>query len=68
MSVKEDYINLCEARIEALEKELKMMTDWICRDNLLLRELPRQVTLDQFECYKEGVREDENTRGGTQSR
>jgi len=60
MSIKDDYIKLCEARIEALEKELKLMTDWICRDNLLLRELPREVTLDQFKCYKEGVKEDED--------
>ena len=59
MSVKEQYIHLLEARVEALEKELQLMTDWICRDNLLLRELPRQVTLDQFKCYKEGVQEDE---------
>lgn len=61
MSVKEQYIHLLEARVEALEKELQLMTDWICRDNLLLRELPRQVTLDQFKCYKEGVQEDEAT-------
>jgi len=61
MSVKEQYIQLLEARVEALEKELQLMTDWICRDNLLLRELPRQVTLDQFKCYKEGVQEDEAT-------
>jgi len=61
MSVQEQYIDLLEARVEALEKELQLMTDWICRDNLLLRELPRQVTLDQFKCYKEGVQEDEAT-------
>ena len=59
MSVKEQYIHLLEARVEALEKELQLMTDWICRDNLILRELPREVTLDQFKCYKEGVKEDE---------
>ena len=61
MSVQEQYIDLLEARVEALEKELQLMTDWICRDNLLLRELPREVTLDQFKCYKEGVKEDEAT-------
>ena len=61
MSVQDQYIDLLEARVEALEKELQLMTDWICRDNLLLRELPRQVTLDQFKCYKEGVQEDEAT-------
>lgn len=59
MDIKEQYLNLCEARVEALEKELQLMTDWICRDNLLLRGLSRQVTLDQFKCYKEGVKEDE---------
>ena len=59
MSVKEQYTQLLEARVEALEKELQLMTDWICRDNLLLRGLSRQVTLDQFKCYKEGVKEDE---------
>ena len=59
MSVQEQYIDLLEARVEALEKELQLMTDWICRDNLLLRGLSRQVTLDQFKCYKEGVKEDE---------
>ena len=59
MSVQDQYIKLLEARVEALEKELQLMTDWICRDNLLLRGLSRQVTLDQFKCYKEGVKEDE---------
>ena len=59
MSVQEQYIKLLEARVEALDKELQLMTDWICRDNLLLRGLSRQVTLDQFKCYKEGVKEDE---------
>ena len=61
MSVQDQYIKLLEARVEALEKEFQLMTDWICRDNLLLRGLSRQVTLDQFKCYKEGVKEDETT-------
>jgi len=41
-----------------LEKELQLMTDWICRDNRLLRGLTPEITLAQFKCYKEGVNED----------
>ena len=59
MSIKDQYLDLCEARVEALAKELQLMTDWICRDNSLLRGLSPEITLDQFKCYKEGVKEDE---------
>ena len=61
MSIKDQYLDLCEARVEALEKELQLRTDWICRDNSLLRGLSPEVTLDQFKCYKEGVKEDEDS-------
>ena len=61
MDIKDQYLNLCEARVEALEKELQLMTDWICRDNRVLRGLSPEITLDQFKCYKEGVKEDEAT-------
>ena len=61
MSVQDQYIELLEARVEALEKELQLMTDWICRDNRILRGLSPEITLDQFKCYKEGVKETETT-------
>lgn len=53
MSAKDQYIDLCEARVQALEKELQLLTDWVCRNNEVLRDISPETTMDMFNAYKQ---------------
>ena len=59
MSAKDQYIDLCEARVSALEKELNLMTDWIVREHEVLRGWSKETTLLMFNTYKAAINENE---------
>jgi len=52
MSVKDTYIDLCEARIEALTRELDLLKQFIQRDFKLFRGIDGDSTMLMFEAYK----------------
>lgn len=57
MSIKDQYLSLCEARVEALEKELKLLTDWVCRNNEVTKDISPETTMDMFNRYKKNLNE-----------
>lgn len=59
MSAKDQYIDLCEARVSALEKELNLMTDWIVREHEVLKGWSKETTLLMFNAYKKRINEKE---------
>lgn len=59
MSAKDQYIDLCEARVSALEKELNLMTDWIVREHEVLKGWSKETTLLMFNTYKAAINENE---------
>lgn len=59
MSAKDQYIDLCEARVSALEKELNLMTDWIVREHEVLKGWSKDTTLLMFNAYKKRINEKE---------
>ena len=52
MSAKDQYIDLCEARIEALERELNTLKNFIIRD-YSLRDISAEAVMDMYNAYKE---------------
>ena len=51
MSIKDQYLNLCEARVEALEKEIQLYKKFIARD-YARRDIDAQTTEDLFKAFK----------------
>jgi len=58
MSAKDNYIDLCEARIEALEKEVNHLKNFIIRD-YSLRDIGSDTVLAMYEAYKKNNNEDQ---------
>lgn len=52
MSVKDQYIDLCEARVEALLNEIRLHNEYLIRQ-ANLKGLSAQVALDLFKAFKE---------------
>ena len=52
MSAKDQYIDLCEARIEALERELNTLKNFIIRD-YSLKGISADTVMDMYNAYKE---------------
>ena len=56
MSAKEQYIDLCEARVEALEQEVNHLKNFIIRD-YSLRDISAETVLAMFNAYKKAINE-----------
>lgn len=56
MSPKEQYIDLCEARIEALEQEVNHLNNFIIRE-YSLRNISSETVLAMFNRYKKSLNE-----------
>jgi len=52
MSVKEQYIQLLEARVEALEKEINTLKNFVIRD-YSLKGISAETVMDMYNAYKE---------------
>lgn len=59
MSIKDQYLDLCEARVSALEKELELLMDFVARD-YERRDIERETVVDLFNKYKENVKKESN--------
>lgn len=58
MSAKDQYIDLCEARVEALETELNHLKNFIFRD-FSRRDIDADTVLAMFNAYKKLLNETE---------
>ena len=52
MSVQEQYIDLLEARVEALERELNTLKNFVIRD-YSLKGISSDTVMDMYNAYKE---------------
>lgn len=52
MSVKDNYIDLCEARIDALTRELDLLKQFVKRDFKLFRDIDGDSTMAMFQAFK----------------
>jgi len=52
MSAKDQYIDLCEARVEALANEVRLLKEFIIRD-YSLKGISAQGAIDLFNAFKE---------------
>jgi hypothetical protein len=52
MSVKDQYIDLCEARVEALLNEIRLHNEYLIRQ-ANLNGLSAQAALDLFKAFKD---------------
>ena len=52
MSVKDQYIDLCEARVEALYNEVILLKEFIIRD-YATKGISGQMAMDLFKAFKE---------------
>jgi hypothetical protein len=52
MSAKDQYIDLCESRIEALEKEINTLKNFVIRD-YSLKGISAEAVMDMYNAYKE---------------
>jgi hypothetical protein len=59
IQMKDQYIDLCEARVDALEKELELLMDFVARD-YERRDIERETVVDLFNKYKENVKKESN--------
>jgi len=57
-SFKDQYLDLCEARVEALEKELNHFKNFVFRD-FSRREINADSVLAMFNAYKKSLNETE---------
>ena len=56
MSINEQYTSLCEARIEALEKEVNLLKQFIIRD-YATKQIDADTALELFKRFKDGEKE-----------
>jgi len=59
MSAKDTYIDMCEARIDALADEVRLLREFIIRD-YSMKGISAQGAMDLFKAFKES---DEDLRG-----
>jgi hypothetical protein len=52
MSMKDQYIDLCEARVEALYNEVRLLKEFIIRD-YATKGISGQMAMDLFKAFKE---------------
>jgi len=52
MSVKDQYIDLCEARVEALANEVRLLREFIIRD-YSLKGISAESAMNLFKAFKE---------------
>lgn len=52
MDIKDQYLDLCEARVDALANEVRLLKEFIIRD-ASLKGLSAQAALDLFKAFKE---------------
>ena len=52
MSTKDQYIDLCEARVEALVNEVRLLKEFIIRD-YATKGISGQMAMDLFKAFKE---------------
>lgn len=52
MSIKDQYLDLCEARVEALEKEVNHLKNFIIRD-YEPRGINAETVMNLFNAYKD---------------
>lgn len=57
MSVKDNYIDLCEARIEALTRELDLLKQFVCRE-YRFKGISDETTMALFGAFKASQNED----------
>jgi hypothetical protein len=51
MSVKDQYIDLCEARVEALANEVRLLREFIIRDHSL-KGISAEGAMKLFDAFK----------------
>jgi hypothetical protein len=59
MSINEQYTSLCEARIEALEKEVNLLKEYIVRE-YAYKQIDEETAMNLFNAFKDAKRK-ENT-------
>jgi hypothetical protein len=59
MSINEQYTSLCEARIEALEKEVSLLKEYIVRE-YAYKQIDEETAMNLFNAFKDAKRK-ENT-------
>lgn len=52
MSIKDQYLDLCEARVEALANEVRLLKEFIIRD-YATKGISGQMAMDLFKAFKE---------------
>lgn len=52
MSTKEQYIDLCEARVDALVNEVRLLKEFIIRD-YATKGITGQMAMDLFKAFKD---------------
>lgn len=52
MDIKEQYIHLLESRVEALEKEINTLKNFVIRD-YSLKGISAEAVMDMYNAYKE---------------
>ena len=52
MSAKDQYIDLCEARVEALANEVRLLREFIIRD-YSLKGISAESAMNLFKAFKE---------------
>jgi len=51
MDIKDQYLNLCEARVEALANEVRLLKEFIIRD-YAAKGIDAETVMDMFNAYK----------------
>jgi len=52
MSIKDQYLELCEARVEALANEVRLLREFIIRD-YSLKGISAESAMNLFKAFKE---------------
>jgi len=52
MDIKDQYLDLCEARVDALANEVRLLKEFIIRD-YSLKGISAQAAMDMFKAFKE---------------
>ena len=57
MSTKDQYIDLCEARVEALANEVRLLKEFIIRD-YAAKGISGTMAMDLFKAFKDNNEDD----------
>lgn len=63
MSAKDTYIDMCEARIDALADEVRLLREFIIRD-YSMKGISAQGAMDLFKAFKESNEDLRGTQEG----